>query len=99
MPPTIEHFTLCSTAYVPNSKYPVLVYWDVLPKPQAEGRISAFLETNGWEERGFWPDTPVYHIHPNTHECYNVVRGSATTLLGYRQFSPLIDLVSGCEYR
>ncbi|KAK9423090.1 putative Cupin type-2 domain-containing protein [Seiridium unicorne] len=38
--------------------------------------------------QGFWPGTPTHHFHPNTHECYGVVSGTTTMLLGRGQLDP-----------
>ncbi|OBR15050.1 Cupin domain protein [Colletotrichum higginsianum IMI 349063] len=80
-----EHFVLPPTDYVPNNRLPVIVYRDVLPKPPAEESTTEFLETNKWEKKGFWPGTEVHHFHPNTHECYGVVTGTTTMLVGRGQ--------------
>ncbi|KAK6073649.1 hypothetical protein SCUP515_08560 [Seiridium cupressi] len=41
-----------------------------------------------FEQEGFWPGTPTHHFHPNTHECYGVVSGTTTMLLGRGQLDP-----------
>lgn len=45
--------------------------------------------------QGFWPGTPVHHFHPNTHECYGVVSGATTMLLGRGQLDPPTSASSG----
>ncbi|KAH6683529.1 hypothetical protein F5X68DRAFT_242359 [Plectosphaerella plurivora] len=85
MPLVIEHFVLPPTAHVPNNKHPVIVYRDALPKSHTEESTTAFLEANQWEKKGFWPGTWVHHFHPNTHECYGVVTGTTTMLVGRGQ--------------
>ncbi|KAF2015161.1 hypothetical protein BU24DRAFT_463877 [Aaosphaeria arxii CBS 175.79] len=81
----VEHFVLPPTTYVPNNKLPVIVYRDVLPEPHAEDSTTQFLEANKWQKKGFWPGTEVHHFHPNTHECYGVVVGTTTMLVGRGQ--------------
>ncbi|KAH8891441.1 hypothetical protein GQ53DRAFT_686983 [Thozetella sp. PMI_491] len=81
----VECFTLASTAYVPNNILPVIVYRDVLPKPHCEETTSEFLEAHEWEKKGYWGAIGVHHYHPNTHECYGIVTGQATILLGRGQ--------------
>ncbi|KAK9774308.1 putative Cupin type-2 domain-containing protein [Seiridium cardinale] len=47
--------------------------------------------------QGFWPGTPTHHFHPNTHECYGVVSGTTTMLLGRGQLDPPAS-DQGAEY-
>ncbi|KAI0006377.1 hypothetical protein F4779DRAFT_596625 [Xylariaceae sp. FL0662B] len=73
----------CSkTLYVPNSKKPVLVYRQVLPEPHDEETAKELLERNKWLKGGAWGAYSKPHFHPNTHECYAVLKGSSTLLLG-----------------
>lgn len=51
MAAAVEHFVLPPTAYVPNNKFPVIVYRNVLPSEHTEASTSAFLEANKWEKK------------------------------------------------
>ncbi|KAL2011504.1 hypothetical protein VTN00DRAFT_4222 [Thermoascus crustaceus] len=77
-----ERFFVPPTAHAPNSPLPILLYRDVLPRPHGEASASAFLERNGWQKRGTWGAITTRHFHPNTHECYGIISGSSTLLLG-----------------
>jgi len=71
-----------STAHVPNSPLPVLVYRNVLPsEPTAETTRDA-IEPNDWLQGGVFKHYPAHHFHSVTHECYAVFKGSSRLLLG-----------------
>ncbi|KAI1085413.1 hypothetical protein F5B20DRAFT_518260 [Whalleya microplaca] len=82
MAPEPEVHYCAKTLYVPNSKKPILVYRNVLPEPYSEETAKEFLEKNQWLKGGVWGAYTQQHFHPNTHECYGVLRGSSTLLLG-----------------
>lgn len=48
------------TPFVPNSKLPILVYRDVLPKPFSEEATKQFLEKNEWPY-GVWRPFPTFN--------------------------------------
>ncbi|KAK7227982.1 hypothetical protein V2G26_000152 [Clonostachys chloroleuca] len=77
-----EAFFFKPTNYVPNSQLPVLLYRKVLPFPLQENSVKAFLESNNWVHGGTWNAVPRHHFHPNTHECYAIVKGSSELLIG-----------------
>ncbi|KAH8647193.1 hypothetical protein BX600DRAFT_518478 [Xylariales sp. PMI_506] len=85
MAPVTEHFLLPPTSFVPNNVFPVIVYRHVFPQPFSEESTTEFLQANKWEKKGFWPAVPTHHFHQNTHECYGVVRGTSSMLLGRGQ--------------
>ncbi|KAJ3545676.1 hypothetical protein NM208_g2399 [Fusarium decemcellulare] len=107
MAPTPEVYHFAQTRSVPNSKLPVLVYRDVLPRPHNEKTIEEFLERNQWLKGGAWGPVPRHHFHPNSHECYGIVptylrspskkflavfQGTSTLLIGV---GPLEDPADG----
>ncbi|KAJ2905769.1 hypothetical protein MKZ38_004446 [Zalerion maritima] len=75
-----QHF-LRPTPHVPNSRFPVLVYRNVLCG-FAPDRILEAIHANGWKKGGQWKTYKTAHFHSNTHECYAVLQGSSTLLLG-----------------
>ncbi|KAH7394306.1 hypothetical protein BKA66DRAFT_297052 [Pyrenochaeta sp. MPI-SDFR-AT-0127] len=77
-----EVYLLASNEFAPNSKLPVLIYRNCLPRPFSEDETTAFLESHGWVKKGSWGHIPIRHFHPNTHECYGVFQGSSTLLIG-----------------
>ncbi|KAF1984587.1 hypothetical protein K402DRAFT_139814 [Aulographum hederae CBS 113979] len=80
-----ERFYLAPTPSVPNNNLPILLYRNVLPKPYNSAKAKEFCEGNGWEMRGEWGAITTHHFHPNTPECYAIVRGSSQLLLGRGQ--------------
>ncbi|OJI99325.1 hypothetical protein ASPVEDRAFT_80937 [Aspergillus versicolor CBS 583.65] len=40
------------------------------------------LEKNKWFKGGTWGAVPRHHFHPNSHECYAILQGSSTLLVG-----------------
>ncbi|KAI5459341.1 hypothetical protein BGZ63DRAFT_491549 [Mariannaea sp. PMI_226] len=77
-----EVYRLTQTDFVPNSRLPVIVYRNVLPRPLDETSTTQFLEKNEWIKGGTWGAIQRHHFHPNTHECYGVFSGSSVLLLG-----------------
>lgn len=77
-----ETYKLVPNKHAPNNIFPVLVYRQVLPQPVTEESATTFLEQNAWEKKGTWGHIDVRHFHPNVHECYGVVAGSSTMLVG-----------------
>ncbi|KAH8691755.1 hypothetical protein GQ44DRAFT_636133 [Phaeosphaeriaceae sp. PMI808] len=77
-----EQYTLPGSTYVPNSVLPVLIYRNVLPTPVDPELTKNICEGNGWEKRGEWGEIRIPHFHPNTHECYAIIRGSSRLALG-----------------
>ncbi|OJI97479.1 hypothetical protein ASPVEDRAFT_49477 [Aspergillus versicolor CBS 583.65] len=81
--PQPEQYTLPSTAHVPNSPMPVLVYRNVLPMPRTMEVTQEFIESHGWSRQGIvWPAIYTRHFHPNVHECYAILSGHSEVLMG-----------------
>ncbi|EOD50968.1 putative cupin domain protein [Neofusicoccum parvum UCRNP2] len=76
-----ETFWVKPTPHVPNSALPVVVYRKALSDTSPENILSA-IERNGWLKGGQWKTYKVAHFHSNTHECYGIIRGNTTYLLG-----------------
>ena len=54
-----ETYTILSTAHVPNSPLPYLVYRNVLPKPYEVEAITEFIHSkSGWRRRVKLPNYP-----------------------------------------
>lgn len=77
-----ETYRLSPNKHAPNNVFPVLVYRQVLPQPITEESATTFLEKNAWTKKGTWGHIDVRHFHPNVHECYGVVAGASTMLVG-----------------
>lgn len=59
-----EVYYCSQTPYVPNSRLPVLIYRDVLPKPYSEQTAAQSLEKNEWLH-GVQPLKPQHHSNLN----------------------------------
>ncbi|TVY42796.1 Uncharacterized protein LOCC1_G004901 [Lachnellula occidentalis] len=77
-----EIYYLQQTRFVPNNRLPVLIYRNVLPQPHTEISAQEMLGKNHWTNKGTWGAVPRHHFHPNTHECYGVLQGHSTLLIG-----------------
>ncbi|CAK7202661.1 hypothetical protein SEUCBS139899_005387 [Sporothrix eucalyptigena] len=77
-----ETYYLKRNQHAPNNAYPVLVYRQCLPLPVTEDKATEFLERHAWEKKGTWGHIGVRHFHPNVHECYGVIAGQSTMLVG-----------------
>ncbi|KAF2123429.1 hypothetical protein P153DRAFT_391522 [Dothidotthia symphoricarpi CBS 119687] len=77
-----EQYTLPKTTNVPNSILPALIYRNVLPASINSELAKQFCENNDWEKRGEWGEIKIPHFHPNTHECYAIIRGTSRLALG-----------------
>ncbi|CAK7237696.1 hypothetical protein SBRCBS47491_010085 [Sporothrix bragantina] len=77
-----ETYYLKRNQHAPNNAYPVLVYRQCLPLPVSEEKTKLFLESHAWERKGTWGHIGVRHFHPNVHECYGVIAGESTMLVG-----------------
>ena len=80
-PPEPEIFRLKPTPHVPNSRLPVIVYRRVLNNTSPQ-HILKTIEPNGWLKGGQWKTFKTVHFHSNSHECYGIIRGSSTYMLG-----------------
>ncbi|KAF2138420.1 uncharacterized protein K452DRAFT_234076 [Aplosporella prunicola CBS 121167] len=78
------------TPHVPNSKLPIIVYRNALKDTKPDS-ILATIEPNGWLKGGHWKAFYKPHFHSNCHECYGVVAGSTTYLLGKSPQDPDVD--------
>ncbi|KAF2230675.1 hypothetical protein EV356DRAFT_473031 [Viridothelium virens] len=85
-----EKFYVHPTPHVPNSKLPILVYRDVLQDTSPETILST-IEPNGWLKGGQFKTYPVPHFHCLAHECYGIIKGSSTYLLGKSPLDPETD--------
>lgn len=54
----LELIKLESTKGAPNSKYPVMIYRDVLPLPDDQDSLLAMLDGNGYSTYGFFDLLP-----------------------------------------
>jgi uncharacterized protein YjlB len=88
-------FFVPPTTHSPNSHVPVIVYRNALVDRTLEGALNA-IETDEWAKGGHWKisretlaATP--HFHAVTHECYTVLKGSGTYLLGKSPLDPTVD--------
>ncbi|KAJ5084917.1 hypothetical protein NUU61_009496 [Penicillium alfredii] len=77
-----ETYYLTKGDLVPNNSVPALVYRNVLPRPITQDSAQTLCEGNHWEKRGEWGPLWEAHFHPNTHECYAIIRGQSTLVLG-----------------
>ncbi|KAJ4982605.1 cupin domain protein [Stagonosporopsis vannaccii] len=77
-----EQYTLASSQFVPNNVFPALIYRGALPIPVDQELAENICERNGWEKRGEWGEIRIPHFHPNTHECYAIIRGESRLALG-----------------
>jgi uncharacterized protein YjlB len=69
---------------IPNSKYPVLYYSNVLSQSgeQAANWLEKKFAANQWTNSWRWGIYPFHHYHSNTHEVLGVFSGSALLQLG-----------------
>ncbi|KAK1842687.1 cupin domain protein [Colletotrichum chrysophilum] len=79
-----ECYVLAQTKFCPNNDLPYLVYRNVLPPDVTEQIASELLTKHGgWERFGpVWGPVSKRHFHPNVHECYAILSGTSTFLLG-----------------
>ncbi|CAI0646001.1 unnamed protein product [Colletotrichum noveboracense] len=79
-----ECYVLAQTTFCPNNDLPYLVYRNVLPPDVTEQIASELLTKHGgWERFGpVWGPVSKRHFHPNVHECYAILSGTSTFLLG-----------------
>ncbi|RDW83505.1 putative cupin protein [Coleophoma crateriformis] len=75
------------TPHSPNSKLPIIVYRGALQDTSAESILST-IEPNAWLKGGQWKTYKIPHFHSNTHECYGIIKGSSTYLLGKSPIDP-----------
>lgn len=85
-----EQYFLDPTPHVPNSRLPILVYRDALADT-TPGNILNTIEPNGWLKGGQWKTYKVPHFHAACHECYAVIKGKTTYLLGVGPTDPEFD--------
>ena len=85
-----EQYFLPPTPHVPNSRLPVLVYRNVLEDTSPRNIVNT-IEPNGWIKGGQWKTYKVPHFHTHCHECYGIIRGGSTYLLGVGPNDPKVD--------
>lgn len=85
-----EQYFLPPTPHVPNSRLPILVYRNVLEDTSPRNILNT-IEPNGWIKGGQWKTYKVPHFHTHCHECYGIIRGGSTYLLGVGPNDPKVD--------
>ena len=85
-----ETFWIASTPHSPNSRLPIVVYRGAL-QDTSPNNIIATIEPNGWFHGGQWKAYNVAHFHSACHECYGVIKGSSTYMLGKSPADPDVD--------
>ncbi|KAK2612593.1 hypothetical protein QQS21_001365 [Conoideocrella luteorostrata] len=89
LPPELH--VVAPTPHVPNSKLPVMLYRKAFLKVSYDEMIKV-IEGNGWAKGSHWGVYPTAHFHSNSHECYAIIRGKGTYVLGK---SPIDNDVGG----
>lgn len=82
-----EQYFLPSTPHVPNSRLPILVYRNALSDTSPRNILNT-IEPNGWLMGGQWKTYKVPHFHADCHECYGIIKGKTTYLLGLGPVDP-----------
>lgn len=85
-----EQYFLGSAPHVPNSRLPVLVYRNALQDTSPQTILNR-VEPNGWIKGGQWKTYKVPHFHTQCHECYGIIRGGSTYVLGVGPKDPESD--------
>ncbi|KAL4911716.1 hypothetical protein BDW62DRAFT_215582 [Aspergillus aurantiobrunneus] len=85
-----EQFFLAPALHVPNSRLPILVYRNALADTSPRSILNT-IEPNGWIKGGQWGTYKVPHFHTQCHECYGIIRGGSTYLLGVGPRDPEFD--------
>ncbi|GLB19545.1 hypothetical protein AtubIFM61612_009452 [Aspergillus tubingensis] len=85
-----EQYFLPPTPYVPNSKLPILVYRNALSDTSPRNILN-IIEPNGWIKGGQWKTYKVPHFHTQCHECYGIIKGGSSYLLGVGPKDPEVD--------
>lgn len=93
--PEPEVYWTTPTAFCPNSKLPVLVYRNVLPRELTVDSATKMIEANQWLKGGMFTHYPKHHFHSNTHEIYAAVKGSTSCVYGV---GPLDDEEQGIKF-
>lgn len=94
-----ETFFVPPTSHSPNSHLPVIVYRNALEDKSVDGILQTVL-IKDWVRGGHWKIDKerlagMPHYHSNTHECYTVIAGTGTYLLGR---SPLDAETDGVKF-
>ncbi len=80
-----ESFVLAPNGWVPNSRYPVLAYRQVLPAAggdETAARLEALFAGNGWPPSWRNGVFAFHHYHSTAHEVLGIASGSAQLVLG-----------------
>ncbi|KAL4967066.1 cupin domain-containing protein [Aspergillus stella-maris] len=85
-----EQYVLSPTPHVPNSRLPVLVYRNALTDTTTRNILNT-IEPNGWIKGGQWKAYTVPHFHTQCHECYGIIKGGSTYVLGVSPSDPEVD--------
>ncbi|KAL4925238.1 cupin domain-containing protein [Aspergillus undulatus] len=85
-----EQYFLSPAPHVPNSKLPILVYRNALNNTSPRNILN-IIEPNGWIKGGQWKTYKVPHFHTQCHECYGIIKGGSTYLLGVGPKDPEFD--------
>jgi uncharacterized protein YjlB len=82
---TVKSYQLPPTKLIPNSKFPLLHYKNLLkPNELVVERIHDRFAREGWETQWIFRYGPTQsaHYHSQTHECMVVLTGEATIRFG-----------------
>jgi len=80
----IKYYFLKDDGQFPNSKYPVLLYKDILKLPffRPSAYVEKIFKKNNWTNSWRGGIYEFNHYHSNTHEVMGVIKGKTTLLLG-----------------
>lgn len=84
MDASFEILNFIDDGVIPNSKYPVIVYHNILnlDGDRAADVLEKKFGENGWSNAFRWRVYDYHHYHTNTHEVLGVYAGNALLQLG-----------------
>jgi len=93
---TAEGFYFQDDGKIPNSKYPLLLYRNVIEKSgdKSADWLENTFNNNNWTNSWRWGVYDFHHYHSNTHEVLGVYLGKAKLLLGGEQ-GKIFDVKTG----
>ena len=79
----VKKYSLPPTRLIPNSRYPLLHYPNILPSPSPT-EVYDIFSGNGWDVQWIYSygRTQKSHYHSAAHECMAVLSGEATIRFG-----------------
>lgn len=82
-----EKFYFKDDGHIPNNKYPLLLYRNVMLESgeRSADWIENTFNNNNWTNSWRWGVYDFHHYHSNTHEVLGVYQGNAKILLGGEQ--------------